>query len=183
MQTCPIGDLPLLLHHPAAVLPPPSTPNPASWWEVAMPPSSSPHLRGSQPDRTGHRPPAPIMVAPNTGPCPGHNPSPHHRSFLFLGWSSVTEGALHTRQDRGKVGSSSCGGEGIGTETGGLLARQRRPGLSRSQGKLSVRAALGMATRWVYSAEIQVLGHLSVPMLADTCLWLLLAPWHQNTRQ
>lgn len=132
-----------------------------------MPPSSSPHLRGSQPDRTGHRPPAPIMVAPNTGPCPGHNPSPHHRSFLFLGWSSVTEGALHTRQDRGKVGSSSCGGEGIGTKTGGLLARQRRPGLSRSQGKLSVRAALGMATRWVYSAEIQVLGHLSVPMLGE----------------
>lgn len=96
-------------------------PNPKSytWWEVAMPPSSSPPL--------GHRPQLQEWEPPTLAPAQV-NPRPHHGAAGVSPppRSSVTDGTLHTRQDRGKVGSSSGGGEGAGTETGGLLARQHR---------------------------------------------------------
>lgn len=80
----------------------------------------------AQPNRASHRAPAPAMVAPDTGPCPGHNPSPHHRAADVCPppWSSASDRALHIRQDRGKAGSSSGGRKGAGTETAGLLDQQ-----------------------------------------------------------
>lgn len=103
------------------------TPDPAAWWEVAMAPSSSPRLKGAQLGRASHQAPAPVMVAPDTGPCPGHSPSPHHRpAEVSPPWSSASDGALHTRRAGGKAGSSGGGSKGAGTETGGELGQQHR---------------------------------------------------------
>lgn len=121
------------------------TPHPASWWEVAMPPSNSPRLRGAQPDRASRRAPAPVMSAPGNGPCPDRNPSPHHRAAEVSPppWSSASDGALHTRQDRGKAGSSSGGRKGAGTQTGGLLRQQHG-----AKGSAEVRASCLSMQLW-----------------------------------
>lgn len=145
----------------------PPTSNPASWWEVAMPPSNSPHKRSTT--RQG-KPQGPSSSDGSSRhrPLPGSPPQPPtqgSRGFssslvLSVRWSPPHQAGQRQswKQQRWQKRSRHQDWWAAGP-----AARGQR--LSRSQGKLSVHAALGLAPRWAWSAVTRVLAHLSVQML------------------
>lgn len=163
---------------------PPHKPLPARGHDSPQPqilPPLSSKPNGEWPHRQHMAPPASVMVVPTTmaTALSGSQPQPPQGAAeVSPPWSSVMLLTALPHCRRGKPEAAVAAQE----QALRLVSCHWAQG-SPEVRELSVRAALEPAIKWVWSAVIQVLGHLSVPMLADTCLWLLPVPWHRNTRQ
>lgn len=91
--------------------------------------------------------------SPTTGPCLCHSPGLHHRAAEVSPppWSSATDRALHTRQERteAKLEAAAVAGKEQAPRMVGCWLSSTGPGALQQSGQAACPRSSGPATRWV----------------------------------